>query len=70
MAYRAYRAERFHTFWHIEALFRLVRDLILYIFGFRYDKAKNQKINEIEFVGVWDTVVAPSRPSPALRIAA
>ena len=28
-AYRAYRRERYHTFWHIEVPFRALRDMIL-----------------------------------------
>jgi len=69
MAYRAYRAERFHTFWHIEDLFRLVRDLILYIFGSATTRQKNQKIDEIEFIGVWDTVAAYGCQSTRWRAA-
>jgi hypothetical protein len=62
MAYRAYRRERFHTILRIEALFRTIRDAVLYIFGARYDKAKNTQVKEIEFLGLWDTVAAYGLP--------
>jgi hypothetical protein len=62
MAYRAYRRERFHTILRIEALFRIIRDAVLYIFGARYDKAKNTQVKQIEFLGLWDTVAAYGLP--------
>uniref|UniRef100_Q07H09 T6SS Phospholipase effector Tle1-like catalytic domain-containing protein n=1 Tax=Rhodopseudomonas palustris (strain BisA53) TaxID=316055 RepID=Q07H09_RHOP5 len=62
MAYRAYRAEKFRTIWRIEMLFRLIRDAVLYLFGVRYDKANNQVVDQIAFVGVWDTVAAYGMP--------
>jgi uncharacterized protein (DUF2235 family) len=62
MAYRAYRAERFHKVLHTEYPFRLIRDFILFIFGVRYNKNDNQQIDEIEFLGLWDTVAAYGLP--------
>ena len=62
MAYRAYRAERFHTFLHIEWLFRKVRDIVLFVFGSRYDKRNNTPVRSIEFLGLWDTVAAYGLP--------
>lgn len=62
MAYRAYRAEKFHTIWHYETVFRFLRNVVLWIFGVRYDKAKNQQVDAIEFVGLWDTVAAYGLP--------
>ena len=57
-AYRAYRRERYHTFWHIEVPFRALRDMILP----RYDKADNRAVDRIRFIGVWDTVAAYGLP--------
>jgi uncharacterized protein (DUF2235 family) len=57
-AYRAYRRERYHTFWHIEKPLRALRDMLLP----RYDKADNRTINRIRFIGVWDTVAAYGLP--------
>ncbi|MBN9041722.1 MAG: hypothetical protein BGP05_03770 [Rhizobiales bacterium 62-47] len=57
-AYRAYRRERYHTFWHIEVPFRALRDLVLP----RYDRAANRSIARIRFIGVWDTVAAYGLP--------
>lgn len=57
-AYRAYRRERYHTFWHIEKPLRALRDKLLP----RYDKADNRAVNRIRFIGVWDTVAAYGLP--------
>lgn len=57
-AYRAYRRERYHTFWRIEVPFRALRDMILP----HYDKADNRAVNRIRFIGVWDTVAAYGLP--------
>ena len=62
MAYRAYRRERFRTILRVEFLFRALRDAVLYVFGERYDKTKNTVVNEIEFLGLWDTVAAYGLP--------
>jgi uncharacterized protein (DUF2235 family) len=57
-AYRAYRRERYHTFWHIEKPLRALRDKLLP----RYDKADNRTVSRIRFIGVWDTVAAYGLP--------
>jgi hypothetical protein len=62
MAYRAYRRERFHTILRIESVLRVMRDAVLFIFGARYDKAKNTEVKQIEFLGLWDTVAAYGLP--------
>jgi hypothetical protein len=62
MAYRAYRAERFHTFLRLEWPFRKLRDLGLFLLGARYDKSENTQVESIDFVGVWDTVAAYGLP--------
>jgi hypothetical protein len=62
MAYRAYRAEKFHTVLRIEYVFRLLRNWVLLIFGVGYDKKNNQQIDAIEFLGLWDTVAAYGLP--------
>ncbi|UPJ48994.1 DUF2235 domain-containing protein [Bradyrhizobium sp. 200] len=62
MAYRAYRAERFHTFLRLEWPFRKLRDAVLYLLGKRYDKAQNRPVQRIDFVGLWDTVAAYGLP--------
>ncbi len=58
-AYRQYRRERYHTVWHIEDLFRAIRDLFL---PKDYDKADNRTVGKIRFIGVWDTVAAYGAP--------
>ena len=66
-AYRAYRAERFHTVWHIETIFRGIRDILI---GLKnratgapaYSKRDNLQVEEIRFLGVWDTVSAYGLP--------
>ena len=58
-AYRQYRRERYHTVWHVEGLFRWLRDLFL---PKDYDKADNRPVGKIRFVGVWDTVAAYGAP--------
>jgi Uncharacterized alpha/beta hydrolase domain (DUF2235) len=64
MAYRAYRAERFHTFLRLEWIGRLIRDAILYLLGNRYDKSTNRQLKDIKitFLGLWDTVAAYGLP--------
>jgi type VI secretion system (T6SS) phospholipase Tle1-like effector len=68
MAYRAYRAERFHTVLRLEVVFRFIRDAVLYIFGVRYDKKNNQPVDRIEFLGLWDTVAAYGLPIDEMAI--
>jgi uncharacterized protein (DUF2235 family) len=58
-AYRQYRRERYHTIWHIEDLFRSLRDLFL---PKDYDQADNWPVKKIDFIGVWDTVAAYGAP--------
>jgi len=58
-AYRQYRRERYHTVWHIEDVFRAIRDLFL---PKDYDKADNRPVGTIRFIGVWDTVAAYGAP--------
>lgn len=62
MAYRAYRAERFHTFLHVERPLRRIRDLCLSALGKRYGKENNRQLEDVQFVGLWDTVVAYGLP--------
>ena len=66
-AYRAYRAERFHTVFHVESVLRAARDLFLAVknklVGSRpYNKNANVQVTNIRFVGVWDTVSAYGLP--------
>ncbi len=58
-AYRQYRRERYHTVWHVEYLFRALRNLFL---PRDYDKADNWPVNKVDFIGVWDTVAAYGAP--------
>jgi uncharacterized protein (DUF2235 family) len=62
LAYRAYRRENFHTILRIETFFRWIRDIVLYVFGARYDTDKNTEVKEIQFLGLWDTVAAYGLP--------
>jgi hypothetical protein len=62
MAYRAYRAARFHTILHLEWIFRVIRDVILFLLGKRYDQSQNTPIQNIAFLGLWDTVAAYGLP--------
>jgi Uncharacterized alpha/beta hydrolase domain (DUF2235) len=61
-AYRAYRANLFHTVFRIEAPFRMMRDALLRLFGVRYDQALNRTVEKIRFLGLWDTVAAYGLP--------
>ena len=40
MAYRAFRAARFHTVLRFEWIFRVIRDVLLFILGKRYDQSQ------------------------------
>ncbi|MHC2282175.1 hypothetical protein ACVME8_008818 [Bradyrhizobium diazoefficiens] len=62
MAYRAYRSERFHTLLRLESIGRLLRNVVLYLLGNRYDQKKNTPVTSIEFLGLWDTVAAYGLP--------
>src|SRR3984893_5926427 len=61
-AYRAYRANSFHTVFGIEKPFRWMRDRFLRLIGTRYDQTRNQTIEKIKFLGLWDTVAAYGLP--------
>jgi uncharacterized protein (DUF2235 family) len=66
-AYRAYRANGYHSIGRIEVPFRALRDVFVRLRdaltgGKAYDPTKNTKISKIEFVGVWDTVAAYGLP--------
>jgi Uncharacterized alpha/beta hydrolase domain (DUF2235) len=61
-AYRAYRANSFHTVFHLEDPFRWARDAMLRLFGFKYDQTRNRTIEKIKFLGLWDTVAAYGLP--------
>ena len=66
-AYRAYRAERFHSVTRVETVFRWLRDLVLAGWRFllekpAYDKTGNIQKPPIRFVGLWDTVAAYGLP--------
>jgi Uncharacterized alpha/beta hydrolase domain (DUF2235) len=62
LAYRAYRGNLFHTVWRIETPFRWLRDAVLRLLGVRYDPTRNRKIENIKFLGLWDTVAAYGLP--------
>jgi len=62
-AYRAFRAERFHSVLRIEWLFRKLRNDLIWILDRAsgrtpYTSTENRIVPSIEFVGVWDTVAA------------
>jgi len=67
-AYRAYRAEGYHSIWRIEVLFRAIRDYLLVPVLDRlkgnkpYAKIVRKPIPAIEFIGIWDTVAAYGLP--------
>jgi hypothetical protein len=61
-AYRAYRANSFHTMFHLEDPFRWARDAVLRLFGVKYDQTRNRTIEKIKFLGLWDTVAAYGLP--------
>lgn len=59
MAYRAYRHERYSP-WNLQYPFRLIA--VLYDRYLRQYRAKQRPIDEIEFLGLWDTVAAYGLP--------
>ena len=66
-AYRAYRANGYHSYSRIEVPFRKLRDSFVWMWDRltgrkSYDQAKNVVVPTIEFVGVWDTVAAYGLP--------
>src|SRR4051812_8047451 len=67
-AYRAYRANGYHSIWGVEKIFRAIRDYVLIpvIDTFRGNKSfadiQRKDVPTIEFIGVWDTVAAYGLP--------
>jgi uncharacterized protein (DUF2235 family) len=67
-AYRAYRAQGYHSIWHVEVFFRAIRDYLLvpiwdFIWGNKsYPNIVRNQVPAIEFIGVWDTVAAYGFP--------
>ena len=66
-AYRAYRAERYHSLLRIERVGRLLRDGVVRLIDLvrrrtPYAKIKMIPVRSIRFVGVWDTVAAYGLP--------
>ena len=67
-AYRAFRSDRFHSILRIEWIFRKIRDAALWFLDLTLrrqspDLSRNRKVEEIEFVGLWDTVAAYGLPT-------
>jgi uncharacterized protein (DUF2235 family) len=72
-AYRAYRGERYHSFFRIEKGFRFLRDVLVGIKNrlrghTPYNKSDNHHPEEIRFIGVWDTVAAYGLPIEEMTI--
>ena len=67
-AYRAYRAQGYHSIWRIEVPLRALRDHVLIplwdcLRGNKsYADIKRRQVPTIEFIGVWDTVAAYGLP--------
>lgn len=67
-AYRAYRAEGYHSIWRIEVPFRALRDYVLVRLWDRlrgnkpYAEITRKPVPAIEFIGIWDTVAAYGLP--------
>ena len=66
-AYRTYRAHRYHSVLHLEAVFRRIRDVFVDLKNRvlrknPYRSEDNQQVATIRFVGVWDTVAAYGLP--------
>ena len=71
-AYRAFRAENFHSFFHVERKFRELRDVFFRILNWLtdrtpYDSRNNTTVDSIEFIGIWDTVAAYGLPIDEMR---
>jgi uncharacterized protein (DUF2235 family) len=67
-AYRAYRANSYHSITRIEYLLRGIRDGIIQAWDRLsgrcvYDQSRNVVVAAIEFIGVWDTVAAYGLPA-------
>jgi uncharacterized protein (DUF2235 family) len=65
-AYRAYRAKRFKSILRLEYLPRLLRDTILAWRRGSYRPKENTFVENIQFVGLWDTVGAYGVPFESL----
>ena len=66
-AYRAYRAQGYHSLLGLEWPFRKLRDGFLRIKNLivgrpPYDPRENRPVESVEFMGVWDTVAAYGLP--------
>jgi uncharacterized protein (DUF2235 family) len=66
-AYRAFRADKFHSVLRIETLFRAIRDAGLWLLDKimrrpRPNRSENRDVEQIEFLGLWDTVAAYGLP--------
>ena len=66
-AYRAFRAEEFHSILRVETIFRVVRDATFWLIDKilrreRPGSSDNREVHEIEFLGLWDTVAAYGLP--------
>jgi len=66
-AYRAFRADRFHSILRIETIFRLIRDTAFWLLDKvlrreRPSRLDNREVEKIEFLGLWDTVAAYGLP--------
>jgi uncharacterized protein (DUF2235 family) len=66
-AYRAYRAERYHSLIRIEKIGRLLRDGVIRLIDLvarrtPYSEIVKTPVESIRFVGVWDTVAAYGLP--------
>lgn len=71
-AYQRFRAQKFHTVFRLENIWRCFRDRILIPFLDRnvdpYDPNKNCHVEAIDFLALWDTVGAYGMPVEELRI--
>jgi uncharacterized protein (DUF2235 family) len=66
-AYRAFRGDKFHSILHIETIFRVIRDAAFSLLDKslrreRPNGSDNRKVEQIEFLGLWDTVAAYGLP--------
>ncbi len=66
-AYREYRAEKFNSLWQIEKPFRAARNFVLNLYDRArrlpvYEHGKNIQVENIRFLGLWDTVAAYGLP--------
>lgn len=67
-AYRAYRAQGYHSIWRIEVIFRALRDYLLIpivdavLRRKSYSNITRKAVPTVEFIGVWDTVAAYGLP--------